>query len=93
MDLYGIREYLAPAPRHIQARILSELRAGFVRIAEFPLTGILETLPKYRVLGPVRSILVSPYRIFYLSETAPRIIFSILHGKQDIASILRARSK
>jgi plasmid stabilization system protein ParE len=93
MDLSGIREYLAPAPRHIQARILTELRAGFSRVTEFPLTGLLESQPRYRILGPVRSILVAPYRIFYLPETSPRIIFAILHGKQDIASILKSRLK
>ena len=87
-DLQGIREYLAPAPRHVQNAILLDLRSGFQRIADFPLSGLLETQPTYRVLGPVRSVLVSPYRIFYLPETLPLIIFAILHGRQDIASIL-----
>jgi plasmid stabilization system protein ParE len=91
LDLHGIKEYLKVAPRSSQARIVSGLRAGFRRAADFPRSGRPE--PEYWTEqgGEVRCIVVRPYLIFYRLETSPITIVAILHGSQDIPSILRER--
>jgi plasmid stabilization system protein ParE len=91
-DLRGIREYLTVAPRKSQLLILRSLRAGFDQAVDFPYSGVRE--PDHSIEGQTpRSILVGPYRIFYLPGFAPVPIVAILHGAQDIASILRRRFK
>lgn len=91
IDLDGIKQYLKVAPRSSQARIVSGLRAGFQRAADFPHSGRPE--PQYWTEqgGEIRCIVVRPYLIFYRLETSPIIIVAILHGAQDIPSILLKR--
>ena len=91
LDLLGIREYLLPAPRPIQAKILAELSEGFRQIGDFPFSGRHEPYFSNETSGPIRSIGVHPYRVFYREETSPVMIVAILHGAQDIPSILRGR--
>jgi len=93
LDLMGIREYLLAAPRSIQARILAEIEEGFRQISNFPFSGRKEPDFSSERAGPVRSLLVAPYRIFYREETSPVIVVAILHGAQDIPSILRGRGR
>jgi len=90
-DLIGIKQYLQVAPRSSQARIISDLRNGFRRAADFPRSGRPE--PEYwsEQGGEVRCVVVRPYLIFYRLETSPINIVAILHGAQDIPSILRER--
>lgn len=90
-DLIGIKQYLQVAPRSSQARIISGLRAGFRRASDFPHSGRPE--PEYwsERGGEIRCTVVRPYLIFYRLETSPITIVAILHGAQDIPSILRER--
>jgi plasmid stabilization system protein ParE len=89
-DLRGIREYLTAAPRKSQLIILSKIRSGFDQAVDFPYSGLFE--PSFFVDDQVpRSILVGPYRIFYLPGFMPVPIVAILHGAQDIPTILAKR--
>ena len=90
-DLAEIKNYLQVAPRPSQARILSGLRAGFRRAADFPSSGRPEPEFWSKAGGEIRAIVVRPYLIFYRLETLPITIVAILHGAQDIASILGDR--
>jgi plasmid stabilization system protein ParE len=92
LDLMGIREYLRTAPRPIQAKVLAEINEGFRQISDFPLSGRKEPAFSSERAGSVRSLLMFPYRIFYRAETSPVLIVAILHGAQDIPSILRGRA-
>ena len=92
-DLDGIREYLAPAPPPIQARILSAFRDTFRELAEFPGIGRLEPELTVKSATPVRSLRVFAYRIFYYPERNPVIILAILHGARDIRSLLMERAE
>jgi plasmid stabilization system protein ParE len=91
LDLRAIKQYLQVAPRSSQTRIISGLRAGFRRAADFPRSGRPE--PDYwtELGGEVRCVVVRPYLIFYRLETSPITIVAILHGARDIPSILRER--
>lgn len=92
-DLEGIREYLAPAPRAIQEKLLAGFRDAFRQLADFPGIGRVEPALTLRSVNSVRSIRLASYRIFYHPETNPVIIVAILHGAQDISSILRNRAE
>jgi plasmid stabilization system protein ParE len=91
LDLTSIRTYLTPAPRPVQTKILASIRAAFHQAVQYPYSGLAEPDYSNKRAGSVRSLLVYPYRIFYRSETQPIVIVAILHGAQDIASILRGR--
>jgi plasmid stabilization system protein ParE len=91
-DLGGIRRYLAPAPKTIQVRILDELEQTFWRIGDFPLIGRAEPEMTIRYGVHTRSTLSYPYRIYSFPERLPVAVFAILHGAQDIATILRTRT-
>jgi plasmid stabilization system protein ParE len=91
LDLFGIKQYLKVAPRSSQARIISGLRAGFRRAADFPYTGRSEPEFWSEAGGEIRCIVVRPYQIFYRVEILPINIVAILHGAQDIPSILGER--
>jgi plasmid stabilization system protein ParE len=91
LDLFGIKQYLQVAPRSSQARIVSGLRAGFRRAADFPYTGRPEPEFWSEAGGEIRCIVVRQYLIFYRLQTNPITIVAILHGAQDIPSILSDR--
>lgn len=92
LDLMGIRDYLSQAPNSIQAKIITNLQAGFQQAADLPLSGKVEPAFTTEISGTIRSLLVRPYRIFYRSDTSPVVIVAILHGAQDIPTVLRLRS-
>lgn len=90
-DLQAIREYLYSAPPDIQLKVIARLNEGFQRACDLPATGRLESEFSGEAAGPIRSILVRPYRIFYRERTVPRMIVAILHGARDISSVLEGR--
>ena len=90
-DLAAIRSYLSPAPVRSQERVIAGLNEAFLCALRFPYMGMHEPKLSSRYEEQVRSFVVRPYRCFYLPERAPLEIFAILHGAQDIESVLLAR--
>ena len=84
-DLREIQAYIAPESIQAARRILAELRAACIRLADNPHLGHRrEDLTDQSVLfWPVRA-----YYVIYRPETQPLEIVRIVHGARDIPHLL-----
>jgi antitoxin ParD1/3/4/toxin ParE1/3/4 len=86
LDLLRIWNYLAEhASLNVADTVLADLEAGMERVAERP--GIGHARPDLTD-RPLRFYLVHSYLIVFRPESSPLHVIRVLHGAQDIQSIL-----
>ncbi len=84
-----IRDYLAEAPQDIRNRVIDQIIETCQQAADFPYSGLSESVRRRHDGKITRSLLRYPYRIFYHPETSPLQIFAVIHGKRDSIKVLR----
>jgi len=84
-----IRDYLAEAPVVIRNRVIDQIMETCQQAADFPYSGLSETVRLRHDGKATRSLLRYPYRIFYHPETSPIQIFAVIHGRRDPIRVLR----
>jgi antitoxin ParD1/3/4/toxin ParE1/3/4 len=88
-DLVQIWRYLKKESSEETAdRVEAVIRSKFVHLSEFPHTGHWR---RDLTDSPVRFFSVYSYLIVYCPETTPLQIVSILHGRRDVAAVLKNR--
>ena len=84
-DLRALQAYMAQENIQAARRVLAEIRAACVRLADNPHLGhAREDLTDQ----PVHFWLVRPYYIIYRPETRPLEIVRIVHSARDIPHLL-----
>lgn len=89
-DLNDILEYIAADSLETARRIVAELKSAMMSLVEHPHMGHLrEDLAS----EPIRFWSVYSYLILYRAETRPMQVIRVLHGAQDVRSILEGGTK
>lgn len=84
-DLDEIADYIARDSPKAARRVMEELKAAMVRLAQMPGIGHLrEDLSD----EPLRFWPVFSYLIIYRAERKPLQVVRVLHGARDVRSIL-----
>jgi toxin ParE1/3/4 len=83
-DLANIREYIASENRRAAVRIIREIKASFKTLLTFPELG----RRRDELRKGLRSFPIEKYVVFYAVTEQHVKIARILHGAQDIDSIL-----
>ena|SRR5437867_5637836 len=83
-DLVNIREYIAPENKRAATRIIREIKASFKTLLTFPELG----RRRDELKKGLRSFPIEKYVVFYFVTEQHVKIARVLHGAQDIDSIL-----
>jgi toxin ParE1/3/4 len=84
-DLLQIFSYLNQRSSQATQSILDDINRCFVNLASLPLRGS----PRPDLGRDVRSVIVSPYLIFYAARRDHVTILRVLHGSRDIEAEFR----
>jgi len=84
-DLLQISSYLSERSAQATQSILDDINRCLVSLTSFPLRGS----PRPDLGRDVRSVIVSPYLVFYAARRDHVTILRVLHGSRDIEAEFR----
>ena len=84
-DLLQISSYLSERSAQATQSVLDEISRCFVSLTSFPRRGS----PRPDLGRDVRSVIVSPYLVFYAARQDHVTILRVLHGSRDIEAEFR----
>ena len=87
-DYFAAFEYIAQHSLSAALKWEAALLEALDHLAEWPKTGRIR--PEYAP-APIRFWVTGDYLILYHSETDPVRIYAILHGAQELSSLIAAR--